>query len=99
MNSGIGNEIRVQDLVYVLSLTGGNLVPGSWLTKIIFPFSLISVSGPLDSPGSYRNGILQFTGELWEHGSGPISVWNIHLGSDNYHSVTVFSFNIAPPLS
>ena len=58
--------------VWITILTGGNLVPGSWLTKIIFPISLISVSGPLDSPGSYRNGILQFTGELWELGSGPL---------------------------
>lgn len=48
-----------------------SLVPGSWLTKIIFPIFLISESGPLYSPGAYRNGILQFTGELWEHGSRP----------------------------
>ena len=59
--------------VWITILTGGSLslVPGSWLTKIIFPIFLISESGPLYSPGAYRNGILQFTGELWEHGSRP----------------------------
>ena len=55
-------------------LTGGsNLVPGSRVLadENNFPNLLDSESGPLTSPVSYRNGILQFTGELWELGSGP----------------------------
>ena len=68
MNSGIGNEIRVQDLVYVLT---HNTWPWIQADENNFPNLLDSVSGPLTSPVSYRNGILQFTGELWELGSGP----------------------------
>ena len=43
--------------VWITILTGGSLaslVPGSWLTKIIFPIFLISESGPLYSPGAHR---------------------------------------------